>query len=388
MKDGFNPERLARLEARLNKYADDKKVAGCALLITRHGRAEFDARAGFADVEANKPITEDSIFRFYSMSKPITMTALMQLYERGEFSLLDPLYEYIPEFKDMPVAVEQPDGSIAYEKQKQPITIKNLVTMTSGISYPGDDDAGARSISKLYDKYDAMPATVDAAKLVATEAALSFQPGEHWKYGFSHDVVGALIEVISGMRFGEYLKKHIFEPIGMTDTGFYVPELKRARLVTAYGNDESGALVRITDPDFYEGYYNEPAFESGGGGLAGTARDYSRFCQTLLNGGWSGDSQIIGRKTIKLITTNQLTETQTRDFDWRHKGFGYGVGMRTMLTNAATNGSAGEFGWDGMMGTWMAIDPMEDMTIVYMQNMMPYNDNGQRLMPLIYAALM
>ena len=384
----LNQARLDDLKRRMQRNFDEGKVAGCSLLLCRRGEETY-VEHGFADVERHVPVQRDTIFRLYSMTKPITMTAIMQLYERGLVYLEDPLYAFIPEFRDMPVGIPEPDGSVRYEKPKRPITIKHLLTMTSGLSYPGEGDAGERSVLRAFERMEAGGedvSTLETARRVAKEACLSFHPGEHWKYGLSHDIAAAVVEVVSGQRYGDYLKESIFEPLEMADTGFFVNPEKRARFTCAH-EWINGAYVECEGVDFLKNYLSQPAYESGGGGLVSTIDDYAHFCEMLLNGGTRRGQRILGRKTIEMMRTDQLTEAQRADFGWTERGYGYGLGMRTHLKPWTTNGSVGEFGWDGMMGTWMAVDPAEEMYIVYMQNMMPYNNCGMRLMPILYAAL-
>ncbi len=389
MANGFNQEFLeSNLKRKMRENFERKRAANACIRIMRDGECCFEYFDGCADLEKQTPLTSKSIYRMYSMSKPVTMTALMQLYERGLVYPEDTLDTFFPEFKDMKVAVEREDGTVDYVKQERPITIKHLYTMTSGISYPGDEDAGARAVASIYanhpnEDYDVITGT----KWLAKEAALSFQPGAKWKYGFSHDVIGAVISKVSGMTLGEYMKRNIFDPLGMEDTGFYVPAEKHDRFVTAY-DYEGGEYVSLADnPEFTQEYLAPNMFESGGGGLVSTLDDYSRFCEMLLGGGEYKGVRILGRKTVEMMSTNQINREQTKTFSWHDRGYGYGVGMRVHMRPWLINGTEGEFGWDGFMGTWMAVDPGEGMTVVYLQNMVPYNDNGMRLMPIIYSAM-
>ncbi len=206
----LNPSRLEDLKRKMKSNFDAGKVAGCSLLVCRKGEETY-LEHGFANVERRDPVRRDTIFRLYSMTKPITMTAVMQLYERGLVYLEDPLYEFIPEFRDMPVGIAEPDGSVRYGKPRRPITIKHLLTMTSGLSYPGEGDAGERSVYQALEKMEESgedAPTLEKARRVAKEACLSFHPGERWKYGLSHDIAAAVVEVVSGQRYGEYLKEN------------------------------------------------------------------------------------------------------------------------------------------------------------------------------------
>ena len=389
MDIGINlPFLKENIDAAMRRNYDNQKVTGAIVRVMRNGETVYEHAKGYADLELQTPVTPQTIYRMYSMSKPVTMTALMTLYERGLVFPEDRLEDFFPAVKDMPVAVEQPDGTVTLEKQASPITVKQLYTMTSGVAYPGDDNAGARSVLKAMDEHMRETNSLEGyLNCLAKHAALSFQPGTRWMYGFSHDVIGALIEKVSGMTFGEYLRRTIFDPLGMPDTGFYVPTAKHARFVTAYDVTDGAPKSMAGDKEITAEYLSHPGFESGGGGLVSTLDDYSRFTNMLLRGGELDGARILGRKTVEMMSTNQLSPELMNSFSWRERGYGYGVGMRTHLTPWVINGSAGEFGWDGMMGTWMAVDPAEGLTVVYLQNMFPYSNLGMRLMPMIYASL-
>ena len=386
---GFDMSFLeTNLKRKMRENFEQKSAAGAIVRVMQGEKTCFEHAEGFADVNAQTPVTSGSIFRMYSNSKPVTMIALMQLYERGLIFPEDPLSEYFPAFADMPVAVEAPDGSVRYEKQQTPITLRHLYTMTSGVCYPGEDSAAARSMKAAIGKHYGESVTLDdVANIVATEGALHFQPGARWEYGFSHDLLGALIEKVSGMPFGEYLRKNVFEPLRMEDTGFWVPKAKSDRLITAYEVTNGEYCPYVAGDAFTPSFLRPPLYESGGGGLASTLDDYSRFSQMLLGGGEYRGERLLGRKTVEMMTTNQLNDEQLKDFGWAERGYGYGVGMRTSLRPWLLNGSVGEFGWDGMLGTWLAVDPCEGVSVVYLQNMFPYATTGMRLMPIIYAAL-
>lgn len=386
MERKFSAGAAQSLTEKLERYHETKRLAGGITRVMHKGEICYEHAVGYADLAQKRPVTADSIFRIYSMTKPIMMTALMTLFEKGILCSEDNLADYFPEFADMRVAVEHANGTITLEKQTRPITLRELYTMTSGIPYPGEDSAGARIVMEAFQKHSEDMSLPAQMKLLAEEGALCFQPAAKWMYGFSHDVLGAVIEKAADMPLADYMKKTIFDPLGMTDTGFFVPETKRDRFVQAY-TVADGAWSRLTDAEFNEQYYTAPLGPSGGGGLTSTLNDYSRFCEMLLRGGRSENARILGEKTVRFMATNQLSPAQTETYSWRERGYGYGIGMRTRLTPLQFSGSVGEFGWDGMMGTWMAIDPQEELTVVHMQNMLPYNTNGLRLMPIIYGGL-
>ncbi|MDR2505814.1 MAG: beta-lactamase family protein [Oscillospiraceae bacterium] len=387
-KTGFDPKRLARIDDLLKRFVDEGEVVGASVKVARHGETAYKGSAGFMNLEEKTPVKEDTLFRIFSMTKTFTSVALMTLFERGLVRLDDPLYKFLPEFRNMKVVGER--GYLV--DAACPITIRHLCAMTSGIPYPGDDNASAKAMKHIDDALDDSATTLKMAKAAAA-APLAFHPGDHWLYGFSHDILGAVIEVVSGKRYGEYLKEEVLDPLGLTDTAFFVPQEKRSRLARAYAhNYETGANTILLPPDLKEVPFAPPAFESGGGGLISSIDDVSRFAQMLLNGGKLDGVRILSRKTVELIAANQLNAAQKADFNWDSvTGYGYGLCVRTMLNpaEAGTNGSVGEFAWDGMLGTWYAVDPKEDLTVVFMiQRLPPENgDHPKRLMQVVYGAL-
>ena len=269
--------------------------------------------------------------------------------------------------------------------------IKDLFCMGSGFPYPGDTMESSRQVRESLDRLMAGGGyTVRQLSQALGETALAFDPGTHWKYGFSHDILGALIEVLSGKSFGAFLHDEIFEPLGMPDTFFRVPKEKRPRLCTWYERSPEGEMSRCEDRD--EHIQPEARFESGGGGLVSTLGDYTRFAQTLTCGGELRGVRILGRKTIALMASNHLTPQQLADFDWpQNAGYGYGLGVKVMIDPQAggCNGSQGEFGWSGLLGTWVMMDPIERLSAVYMQQMLPNLEgyHQPRLRGVIYGSL-
>ena len=382
---------LEKISPLLRKFID-RGPAGCSCSVSLGSETVFEDYAGYADLETKKPLGPDSIFRIYSMSKVITCAAALRLYERGEFLLNDPLYEYLPEFKKMKVCRYNPSGGISITTAGKPILIKHLFTMTSGFTYGGDHMETARAISKALEKLSAKGDynVRQMAGALAEEVPLAYEPGEHWQYGLSHDILGALIEAVSGKTFGRFLKDEIFDPLGMKDTFFRIPDEKKDRLCSYYRRGDDGELTKITDMD--HDFLPGALYESGGGGLLSTLHDYGLFAQAMACGGTREGVRLLGRKTIELMAQNHLGPQQLSDFDWPYQaGYGYGLGVRTMIDKPAggCNGSAGEFGWCGMAGTWVLIDPSEKLSAVYMQQMHPnFEEYHQpRLRAAIYAAL-
>lgn len=326
---------------------------------------------GFADIENRTPIQQDTIYRMFSMSKPVTAVATMILYERGQLNLLAPVSDYLEGFHNQQVLTS--DGLIPI---KRAVTIQDLLNMTSGIAYPDESFEVGRRMQKVFSEVEQSyhkgikVSTIEFANRIG-RVPLEFQPGEHWRYGASADVIGAIIEVISGKSFGQFLKDEIFHPLNMVDTDFYVPEEKLHRFSKAYEyNAELKSLIPFTgDMLAIFDYLIPPSFESGGAGLVSTIKDYSRFAQMLANNGVHNGIRILGRKPVEYLSTPQLTPTQAITYDWdAQTGYNYGNLMRSMVdpAKAASNGSIGEFGWDGWTGNHFMVDPKEKLVMLYM----------------------
>ena len=373
----------------LSRFVTSGQIAGCAAKIIRNDTTCFEGCFGYADIEHKIKMSDQTIFPIASMSKVVTVVGIMRLYEQGLFKLWDPVSEYLPGFKKPTVALEKPDGAYEIVPAKGEVTMRQLFTMTSGVPYAGKDTAAARIRMEKESEYAAQgkeaPGTVEYCNLVG-QLPLAFEPGERWMYGFSIDVLGAVIEVLSGETLGAYLKKTIFDPLGMADTGFYVPAEKQSRIATLYHIHDGLKPGKRTYPS------QRPTFESGGGGLFSTVNDYSRFAQMLLYGGSLNGERILGRKTIDLIATDHLTPQQQATHSWdTQRGYGYGLGVRVMTNPevADINGSVGEWGWDGAFGNWFCVDPKENLTCVYLTTNLP-GDHYRfipKLMASMYASL-
>ncbi|OCT13530.1 serine hydrolase [Paenibacillus pectinilyticus] len=386
----MNPSK--RLNERLTpllKSVMEKGPAGCACTVVRRGEVVYQETLGYADLEKKKEITPNTIYRIYSMTKVITCAAALMLFEKGLFLLNDPLEEYLTEFKNTQVYRYNEYGTQSLSPAVGPIRIKDLFTMTSGLTYGGDGTETERQTRVIM---ESAAATVDMQTLskALAEVPLAFDPGTHWKYGTSHDVLAALIEVLSGQTLGEFLQKEIFAPLGMIDTSFRIAEDKRERLCTMYDRAEDGTLTPNTRMDAR--YQPESLHESGGAGLLSTIGDYSRFAQVLAKGGELDGVRILSQKTVHLMATNYLNPQQINDFNWpQMSGYGYGLGVRVMIDPAAggINGSIGEFGWAGLAGSYLLIDPKEELSVVYMQQLLPSLEPfiHPRLRAAIYGAL-
>ncbi|MGM0878061.1 MAG: serine hydrolase domain-containing protein [Bacillota bacterium] len=369
--------------------------AGCACSVTHQGETVFEDFVGVEDLETQKPISPDTIYRIYSMTKIVTCTAALMLYERGLYLLNDPLEDYLPEFKDPQVFRTDDKGEIYISSATRSITVKDLFTMTSGLTYPGDSNETERQVTKamqaLQQKEDhGEKMNIRTMSKTLASIPLAFDPGSRWHYSLSHDVLGAFIEVVSGKSFGQFLKDEIFEPLSMNDTFFRIPKEKKDRLCSLYNRDENGNLTKNTKMDAQ--IQPDATFESGGGGLLSTLSDYSRFAHMLANGGELAGARILGSNTINLMATNQLTAENSPFYNWKYlKGYGYGLGVRVMIDPASggSNSSIGEFGWSGLLGTWVLIDPIEKLSAVYMQQMMPNFEayHQPRLRSVIYGGI-
>ncbi len=373
----------------LSRFVDSGEIAGCSVRIVRNDEVFFEGNFGYADIEKKEKMSDNTIFPIASMSKVITVAGIMQLYEQGLFRLWDPVSKYLPGFRNPKIAVEKPDGSCEIVDAKGEVTLRQLFTMTSGVPYGWKDTAAGRIRAEKeeawYKSGKPFPGSVEYANLVGG-LPLAFEPGERWMYGFSIDILGAVIEVLTGKTLGEYLKENIFDPLGMKDTGFFVPAENHSRIATLY---------HITDgmiPDERDFPAGKPDFESGGGGLFSTVKDYSRFAQMLLHGGTLDGVRILGRKTVDLISTDHLTPEQRKGDCWdTQRGYGYGLGVRVMTNpeRADINGCVGEWGWDGAFGNWFCVDPKENLTCVYLTTNLPGEHYRfiPKLMASMYASL-
>jgi CubicO group peptidase (beta-lactamase class C family) len=352
---GLSAERLARIGQALELNIDRGRVPGAVALIARGGKIGYFESFGRRDPAAEAPMARDTIFRIYSMTKPIVSVAAMMLWEEGRFLLDDPIGKYLPELDNPKVAVRR-DNELAYEPLVRKITIQDLLRHTSGLTY---EFRGSGPVHKAYMDAKIYRRTQTSAEQVATLGTLPLicQPGTRWEYSRSTDVLGRLIEVLSGMSLGAYLQQNIFAPLGMTDTAFYVPENKHSRLAGAFPKDpDSGGtvqLLQVNDP---------PAFESGGGGLVSTATDYARFLHMLLSRGAFGETRLLGRKTLELMTADHLgSMSGATDLLVPGYGFGLGFAVRLHAGIAQMPGSVGQYYWGGLAGTTFWVDPAEEL---------------------------
>lgn len=373
----------------LSKLLDrlpDVGVPGCACVVRHRGETVFTHRAGVRDLETNEPIRPHDHFYLYSASKLATCTAVLQRLEAGDFLLTDPVGEYLPAFKEMTVRHTDPVGVVHFEKAKNPVTIQHLMTMTAGLDYNFQMPAIQAAIRESGGR-----APTQAVAAAIAQTPLWFEPGTHWKYSLCHDVLAALVEAVSGERFSEYVRRHIFEPCGMTESAYHLtPELE-ASMVTQYRYDDT--LKKAVPAGRNNEHILGPDYDSGGAGIISTLEDYSLFVDALCHWGKAATGeQILAPRTVDLMRANALDEVCLKDEYRVHlAGYGYGLGVRTMINPAfgASLSTVGEFGWSGAAGAYILIDPEHELSVFYLQHMLnnlePYTH--PRIRNTVYADL-
>ena len=404
-KAGMSPERLARIGDFLDQaYVTPGKIAGCQVRVARRGHVAYEKTLGLMDIERGAAMADDAVLRIYSMTKPIASVALMSLWERGAFQLDDPIAKAFPEFRDTKVWVEGEGEAMRTEPAHTPITYRQVLSHTAGLTYgglleqvgaPGSGDPVDAVYKALRIRRD--PAEdLDAFMGKLAQAPLKYQPGTKWMYSLATDVVGALVERLSGRKLDVFLEEEIFKPLGMTDTGFSVREDQRERFAACYSRDVDKTLKLVDDPK-KSPFLQKPAFLSGGGGLVSTLADYGRFCDMLRSGGELDGERIIGPRTLDLMTANHLPgggDLSTLALDSFSEtlpvGVGFGLGFAmTMDGPAAGYACEDEYYWGGAASTAFWVDPFEDLYVVFLTQLMPsttYNFRAQ-LRSLVYAAI-
>jgi CubicO group peptidase (beta-lactamase class C family) len=377
---GLSSERLERIANAIQRSIDDGRIAGGVALVARHGKIAYLKAVGMADRDAKKPMRTDSLFRICSMTKPLTSVAVMMLYEEGRFTLNQPVSDFLPEFKNMkvldppfPQDKTSPPGALV--DAKRPITIRHLLSHTAGLTYGGDRLGKAYRDAGIGSGLHQQEGTIgDGVKKLAAQPLL-FQPGDAWEYSLADDVLGYLVEVVSGMPLDKFFQERIFKPLGMKDTYFFLPDEKVPRLATAYTYYPEkglqpilgGQVVKEGDFTYSADYpYRGPrTYFSGGAGLCSTAEDYYRFCQMMLNGGQLNGVRLLSRKSVELMTQNHI-EGKREDM-----GYGLGFGAYSEPRHLTELGSIGSYYWGGFYYTAFVIDPKEDLVAVFMAQLHP-----------------
>ena len=380
-----------------------ERTPGCAVVVTLNGKQAHKYSAGFADLETSTPMTGDEFFNIYSCSKITTVTAAAQLLERGEFLLNDPLYDYVPEYRHM--MIKNANGELV--EAKNPITIGDLFSMSAGFNYNHD----APSILEMKQKKGAAFSEVDLLYALAKEP-ISFEPGTHWQYSLCHDVLGGLISLITGKKFRNYVQENIFDPLEMTQTFYHhTPEIE-AKMASQYrfvADDCSQQNQDIVEAQMYgtrgEGHFENigvemarnhvptPEFDSGGAGIVTTVSDYAKLIAALSCLGLAANGKrILAPKTVELIKTNLMNETQLNDMSWSQlRGYGYGLGVRTHIDKAKSRSIAnlGEFGWGGAAGSTAIMDTEERLGVFFVQHTLAPREEWYqpRLRNVVYACL-
>jgi len=385
---GISSDRISVIDRVLQEYIDKMEVPGAVALIARRGKIGYLKSFGMKDIEENRPMTNDAIFRIASMTKAITTVGVMMLYEEGHFKLDDPVSNFIPEFKNM--------KTVSGENVQQEITIRHLLTHTSGLSI---DFVGPQQTYDLYTQnniyggFGRSKGTIGETIKRLASLPLIHQPGEKFQYGMSADVLGFLIEVISGMTLEDFFQRNIFEPLDMTDTHFFLPKSKVKRMAVLYGMDSTNHLIKIVGEakkgflnySDYETYASNPNYFSGGGGLLSTTADYYNFLTMLLDKGKYKNKQIISRKTVELMTSNQTGDM----FNWwKGEVFGFGFAISKGPSETGTIESAGTYRWLGLFNTYFWVDPKEQLIGILLTQIQPNtSDIDRKFKTLSYQAI-
>ena len=394
----LSADRLASITPFFKSYLDKKKLVGFSTLIARGGKIAHFECGGATSLEEGQKVGQDTIFRIYSMTKPITSVALMMLFEKGLFRLDNPVEKFLPEFKDIQVWDGGSNLRPRARPASRPVRVHDLLTHTSGLTY---GFMHSHPVDRFYrqKKIGENVMTLEEMVKTAVQMPLLFEPGTKWNYSIATDVCGRLVEVLSGKPLDVFLHENIFTPLGMVDTGFFVPEEKLHRLMANYQKHPRSGELDVIDPaGSASPYAKKPVYLSGGGGLVSTAGDYFRFCQMLLNGGTLEGAALLSPKTVDFMTMNHLPNDATLDeisvstfSENRFEGTGFGLGFSVVMDPAALMMpvSLGTYSWGGAASTFFWIDPMEDMIGIFMTQFMPsdYYPLRPQLQQLAYAAI-
>ena len=397
---GFEEAKLARIGEHLQtQYVDPGKIPGCQVLVSRHGIPAYFESMGLMDRERGRPVQDDTIFRIYSMSKPITSVALMMLWEEGRFQLTDPVHRFIPSWRGQEVWESGEGDQMITRPPASAPTMQHILSHTAGLTYGGLLPGLESPVDQSYQKVGI--ARGDGETLMEFvdklgRVPLLYEPGQKWHYSLATDVCGALVEIISGQPFESFLKERIFDPLGMIDTGFRVSDDQAPRFAACYMRMPNKQVVLEDDPETSH-YRHKRNFFSGGGGLVGTTKDYMAFCEMLRQGGQFNGYQLLGRRTLELMTSNHLMSGESLAqmalgafSETTNAGVGFGLGFATTMDEVASRTvGAGDFYWGGRASTIFWVDPEEDLQVIFMTQLIPsstFNFRGQ-LKNIVYGAL-
>jgi len=383
---GLSSEKLQRVDEALKDLVDKNKVAGAVVMVVRHGKVAYCRPFGMMDIEKKKPMKRDTIFRIYSMTKPITTVAAMMLFDEGKLELDDPVEKYLPEFKD--AKVHGPEGKLI--TPKRPMSVRDLMRHTSGLTYGVFGDT---PVDKMYREAKVLNRDTTLAEMARQlgPIPLVHEPVAKWHYSVATDVLGRVVEVVSEKPLDEFFRERIFKPLDMKDTGFYVPKEKLDRFAANYGPNDKGGL-KVIDAPTTSRYLKRPKRFSGGGGLVSTIRDYTRFCQMLLGGGQLDGERLLRKETVQRMIRNQLPdEVMPIGFgNSKRHSVGFGLGFSVVVGQSPwdTAAAVGEYGWGGAASTHFWISPKHDLFVVTLQQYMPFTHAIERTVkPLVYGAV-
>ena len=399
---GLSAKRLARISTTSQQFIDEEQLAGAVTIVARRGKVVHFEAYGMMDLEANKPMQRDTIFRIYSMTKPIAATAVMMLCEEGKLQLDAPASTYLPELGGLKVAADADGESLTLVEADRNMSVSDLMRHTAGLPGAARYMAGQTAVDKRY--REAGLHCLHACNLQEMVERLGripllYQPGTKWHYSIAADVLGRLIEVASGQSFDVFLDKQIFQPLDMHDTGFYVPKEKIDRFASMYGPKPRGGLQTINAPEGGTGHVSKtsfiqkPKFLSAGGGLVSTGADFARFCLMLSNRGTLDGKRLMKPESVELMTRNHLPENlipldKKPDERYAGLGFGLGVSVRVQQTDWVPASEVGEYGWIGGTSTEFWISPRDELVAITLAQHIPFSELSQTLKPLVYAAIL
>ena len=385
---GLSPEKLARIGPAVQMLVNEQKVAGAITMIARRGKIVYFEAFGQRDIDSGQPMERDTIMRFYSMSKPITSVAIMMLIEDGKLGFDDPVAKHLPELRGVKVFLRANGDGFATELTKREPTVRDLLRHTSGLTY---GFFGNTPVDEAYRKAGVLApgSMLDDMTRKLGELPLLYQPGTKWNYSVGTDVLGRLVEVLSGKSLEDFFAERIFRPLDMRDTGFFVSPDKLARFAATHGTAEG--KLRVTDAPATSAFRHRPTLLSGGGGLVSTARDYMRFCQMLASGGELNGKRLLRRETVESMTANQLPDEAFPIAIGPHPrpGVGFGFGFSVQVHRDPLSAAhIGEYGWDGAASTHFWISPKDEVVVIVLQQYMPFSMLlGQTIKPLVYDAI-